>query len=119
MCLQVHPNGYDDGLGTHVSIFTCLMRGPFDGGLKWPFRDDVTIELVDQIGENHDEGVFHYNNNTCLSRANRVTDRERSEAWGINKFLPHTSVGYNTTANTQYLRANCLQIRIAKLKIKK
>ena len=117
MCLRVHPNGKGNGQGTHVSIYTCLMRGPFDGGLKWPFRGDVTIQIVDQAGEKHDEGMFPYNNNTRDIVANRVTDKEMSEGWGFHKFLPHTSLGYNTATNTQYVRANCLQIRIAKLKV--
>ena len=118
MCLEVHPNGDIDGQGTHVSIYTCLMRGPFDGGLKWPFRGDVTIQIVDQAGEKHHEEVVPYNNNTRDSCANRVTDRERSRGLGIPEFLPHTSLGYNTATNTQYLQANSLQIRISKVEIK-
>ena len=118
MCLQVYPNGNIDGQGTQVSIFTCLMRGTFDGGLKWPFRGDVTIQIVDQAGEKHHEEVVHYNNNTPDSYANRVTDRERSTGLGYRKFLPHTSLEYNTATNTQYLRANPLQIRISKVVIK-
>ena len=119
MCLQVHPNGDIDGLGTHVSIYTCLLRGPFDGRLKWPFRGDITIQIVDQAGEKHHEKVFPYNNTTPDSHANRVTDTERSGHWGFPKFLPHTSLGYNTATNTQYLRANSLRIRITKVEIKK
>ena len=119
MCLQVYPNDYADGLGTHVTIYTCLMRGPFDGGLKWPFRGDITIQIVDQAGEKHHEKVAPYSNTTPDSYANRVTDRERSEGQGFSKFLPHTSLGYNTATNTQYLRSNSLQIRIAKVEIKK
>ena len=118
MCLQVHPNGDIDGHGTHVSIYTCLMRGPFDSGLKWPIRGDITIQIVDQAGEKHHEKVVHYNNNTSDSNANRVTDRERSVGWGHHEFLPHTSLGYNTATNTQYLRTNSLRIRIAKVEIK-
>ena len=118
MCLEVYPNGIIDGQGKHVSIFTCLMRGPFDDGLKWPLRVDVTIQIVDQAGEKHREIVVPYNNNTHDSRANRVTDKERSLGWGFDTFLPHTSLGYNTVTNTQYLRANSLQIRISKVEIK-
>ena len=35
--------------GTHVSVFTCLMRGEFDSHLKWPFRGDITIQLLNQL----------------------------------------------------------------------
>ena len=30
MCVRVDPNGNGDGKGTHVSIFTYMMQGPFD-----------------------------------------------------------------------------------------
>ena len=34
MYVHVYPSGYGDGEGTHVSIFTFMMRGPFDNHLK-------------------------------------------------------------------------------------
>ena len=30
MCVYVYPNGSANGEGTHVSIFTHMMQGPFD-----------------------------------------------------------------------------------------
>ena len=48
MCLQVFPNGFNNGNGTHVSIFTCLMKGLHDDHQKWPFRGEVTIQIVNQ-----------------------------------------------------------------------
>ena len=41
MCLRVDPNGYGDGKGTHVLIFTILMKRSYDDHLKWPFRGEV------------------------------------------------------------------------------
>ena len=103
MCLQVLPNGTGDVHGTHVTIFTCFMRGRFDGGLKWPFRGDVTIQIVNQAGEKHRKKVIPYNYNTPDNCANKVTDRERSVRWGYLNFLPHTSLGYNTATNTIFM----------------
>ena len=119
MCLEVHPNGYGDGLGTHVAIFTCIMRGPFDADLKWPFRGDVTIQIVNQAGkDNHQERVIHYTDQTDDNTAGRVTDSERSAACGFPQLLPHSSLGYNAAKNTQYLRGDSLRIRISKFKLK-
>ena len=73
------------------------MRGPFDGVLKWPFRGDVTIQIVDQAGEKHHEEVFPYNYNTPDISANR---EERSPSWD---FFPHTSLGYNTVTKTIFM----------------
>ena len=119
MCLRVHPNGNGDGLGTHVSIFTCIMRGPFDADLKWPFRGDITIQIVNQAGEdNHQERVIHYTDQTSDDTAGRVTDREISDGLGFHKFLPHSSLGYKAASSTQYLRGDSFQIRISKVKLK-
>ena len=51
MCVLVDSNRYGDGVGTHVSIFICMMRGPFDDHLKWPFRGKITIQIVNQAGD--------------------------------------------------------------------
>ena len=48
MCLRVDANGSGAGKGTHVSVYTCLMRGEFDSHLKWPFRGTISIQLVNQ-----------------------------------------------------------------------
>ena len=45
MCLKVHPGGIHKGKGSHVS---CLMKSPFDEYLKWPFRGEITIQIVNQ-----------------------------------------------------------------------
>ena len=49
MCLGVDANGNGAGEGTHVSVYTYLMRGQFDSRLKWPFCGTVTIQLVNQL----------------------------------------------------------------------
>ena len=64
MCLQPSTNGNIDGQGMLVSIYTCSMRGTYDGGLKWPLRGDVTIQIVDQAGEKHHQKVVHYDDST-------------------------------------------------------
>ena len=104
MCLKVYPNGSIGGLGTHVSIRTCILQGPFDGDLKWPFRGDVTLQIVNQAGDDkHKENVIHYTSHTPDSSASRVIDRVRPGAWGLEKACSHSSLGYNATRKTQYL----------------
>lgn len=51
-----HENGYKMKLRLisikrfcyGVYVQWCLMRGPFDDDLQWPFRHDVTIDIIDQ-----------------------------------------------------------------------
>ena len=119
MCLEVYPNGYGVGLGTHVSIFTCIMRGPFDGDLKWPFRGDVTIHIVNQAGENAIyEKMIRYTDQVS-DKSCRMTDRVTSDGHGYSQFFPHSSLGYDAARNTQYLLQDSLRIRISKVKLKR
>ena len=50
MCIHVYPNGIGNGEGTHVSVFTCLMQGPYDDQLKWPFRGEEPSRLSTKLG---------------------------------------------------------------------
>ena len=115
MCVNVVPHGYGDGKGTHVSIFTCMMRGSFDDYLKWPFRGEITIQLVNQAGDHdHVEKIIPYTDVTPDGAAGRVTGSERAEGWGFHQVLAH-SLGYNAARKTQYLKDNHLIVRVVKV----
>ena len=47
-CLFLYTDGDGCGKGTHVSFFFALMRGEYDALLPWPFKQKVTLMLVDQ-----------------------------------------------------------------------
>ena len=118
MCLQVHPNGERDGASTHVSIFNCIMQGPFDAHLKWPFRGNITNQILNQMENgNHVERTVNYTDTDDIT-CRRVTDRERSLGRGHSKFLPHNSLGLDTARNTQYLQHDMLYIRVLKVTCK-
>ena len=48
MCLRLYMDGDGSGKGTHLSFFLTLMKGEYDALLSWPFRQTVTLMLVDQ-----------------------------------------------------------------------
>lgn len=48
MCARIYLNGDGLGKGTHVSLFFAIMRGDFDALLTWPFKQKVTLTLLDQ-----------------------------------------------------------------------
>nr|ABN04152.1 tumor necrosis factor receptor-associated factor 3 [Branchiostoma belcheri] len=54
MCARVYLNGDGMGKGTHMSLFFVVMRGEYDALLPWPFRQKVTLMLLDQ-----DQGRRH------------------------------------------------------------
>lgn len=93
MRLELHPNGRNDGLNTHLSIFVRLMKSEYDGILPWPFDKKVTITLIDQqpcpkLRRNihmcsypRNDGHF----SPCYSRP--VEERAQNIAFGFCKFV--------------------------------
>ena len=110
MCLSVDAYGEGDGAGTHVSVFTCLMRGEFDSHLKWPFRGTVTIQLVNQLEDK--EHLTDSNDYEDATPDTAQVDGERSGGWGSPEFLPYSELGLSVANNRQYLKDDCLIFRI-------
>ena len=50
MCARVYLNGDGMGKGTHMSLFFVIICSEYDALLSWPFRQRVTICLIDQSG---------------------------------------------------------------------
>ena len=118
MCIGVDPNGSGAGEGTHISIYTRLMKGSCDDHMKWPFRGNITIHIVNQAGDHdHIEKTVQYNDETPDDVAGRVTRRERSRGWGDPQFLPHSDLKYNAAKKTQYLKDNHFIVRVVKVEL--
>ena len=116
LCVNIVTNGSGSGKGTHVSIYTYLMKGLYDKHLEWPFRGNITIQIVNQAGDHdHVERIIHYNDTISDNVANRVTSEERSNGWGKPKFLSHSDLEYNAVTKTQYLKDNHLIIRVVNI----
>ena len=58
MCARVYLNGDGMGKGSHLSFFFVIMRGPFDALLQWPFKQKVTLSLINQNGKKHISDSF-------------------------------------------------------------
>jgi len=50
LCARVYLNGDGTGRGSHISLFFVVMQGDYDELLTWPFRQRVTLALLDQRG---------------------------------------------------------------------
>jgi hypothetical protein len=58
MCLRAYFNGDGMGKTTHLSLFFVVMRGQFDALLRWPFRQKVTLMLLNQDGKDNIQDAF-------------------------------------------------------------
>ena len=116
--IDVCPQGYGDGEGTHVSIYACLMKGQFDDHLKWPFRGEITIQIVNQDGDHdHVEKTIPYNDDTPDAYAGRVTGKNKASEWGLPEFFLLAHLGYNRAKKTQYGKDGVIIVRVVKVSL--
>ena len=118
MCLNIDANGWSTGEGTHVSVFICMMKGEFDSHLKWPFKGEITVELVNQKegGKNYErKPVEHTDSDECDRNFQRVTEGERAgKGWGYPKFISHADL-YKPEKGKEYLLNDTLIFRVTKV----
>ena len=48
VCLRLYMDGDGSGKSTHLSFFLTVMKGEYDALLRWPFKQTVTLMLLDQ-----------------------------------------------------------------------
>jgi len=92
---------------THISLFFLLMKGEYDGILKWPFHYKVTFCLLDQTGNNrHIIDSFYPD---VKSNSFQRPKDAANIASGIPKFFPLPMLLQDDNA---YVRENTLYIKI-------
>ena len=120
MCLEVDANGWGRGSGTHVSVCNYLMQGEYDDDLLWPFRGEITFQLINcRADEGHVEHTSHFDDSASDSVACRVMEGERAPTGrGEAKFIPHSALQCNKSWNTEYLcRSDSLEFRVTRVKV--
>ena len=92
-----------------------LLQGEYDDELTWPFEGIANVEL-----SNWKEDKGHHEDNFD----NILTTRDYSSMLHVSKnnysksiagklrFIPHSSLSYNPTSNTEYLHDDCLCVRV-------
>ena len=100
MCIRVDANGYGDGKGTHVSVFTKLLQGRYDNQLHWPFLGSITYVLLNQLADDkHHSRVAIYDTDN---------DMQVGSSRGFHKFLPHSSLPHDpATTLTTHCTSEC------------
>ena len=113
MCLRVDANGYGVRKNSHVSVYLYMMRGEYDESLHWPFRGDITVQLLNQIGgSEHHEIAVHFIDGTDNEFCKRVLSGERSTTGrGFHDFICHSNL------LPSYLKDDCLKLCIKEVKL--
>ena len=117
MQIRVDANGVGQGKDTHVSVRLFLMKGVYDVQLKWPFKGDITIQLMNwREDKGHVECIIPFDNNTRLTSSQHVSEGERAPTgWGYHTFISHADLDYNPVKKTAFLRNDVLCFKVAKI----
>ena len=104
LCARIYLNGDGSGKGTHISVFFVVMRGQFDALLRWPFRQKVTMMLLDQDNVEHVIDAFRPDPNSSSFQRPR---REMNVASGCPQFFPQSELNKHA-----YIRDDAMFIKI-------
>ena len=106
--LHIKANGQGEGRDTHASLRIHLMKGEFDEELKWPFRANIIIEVLNQErDEGHYTKVVSFDDSTSDDKSGRVTEGEMSESGrGAATFISHARL------LSKYLKNDSLKMHI-------
>ena len=116
MCLRVEANGWRDGRKSHVSVYLHMMQGEYDESLKWPFRGNITVQLLNQVGDSgHHAKVIYFTDRAdkfCQRLVSEDTEERSPGGWGFHKFICHGDL------LPKYLKDNSLTFCIKEVKLK-
>ena len=120
LCLSVQFTRFYDAADTStpMGVAVHLLRGKFDPHLKWPFRGDVTVQLLNQLeNKHHHERVIQFCND-IPEACERVTTGGRAAGKGPSEFIALNELD-NPARHCQYLKDDSLYFRITKVVLKK
>lgn len=105
MCLRVIANGQGTGKGTHISVVVYLMKGEFDDELDWPFRGDITIQLLNQEGsdDHHVKTIY----NAKGERGESNNGERFISAWAVSQYILHSKL------SPKYLKDDSLKFEVS------
>ena len=103
--MVVWPNGVLGGRGSHVTLWVLSIDGDEDvhyEQLKFPARFTITLELLNQHRDQD-----HYSRDILCEMP-----WESAIIGYDDKLIPHAELEWNEDRQTQYLKDDCLKLRI-------
>ena len=91
MCIRCYLNGDGSGKGTHISVFFVVMKSEHDDLLPWPFKQKVTISLLNQ--ETPSDTTSHITQSfmpDAKSSSFQKPTKDMNIASGFPKFAPRS-----------------------------
>ena len=100
-CLVAYPNGYES-TNTHLSVGVLLLKGDAVN-IICPLEIGFMIDLLNWREDKQNcQAVLEFN-----SANNLVTKKGTRRSPIYKNFVPHSSLSYDSTTNTEYLQNDC------------
>ena len=103
LCLRLYMDGDGSGKGTHLSFFLTIMRGEYDALLTWPFRQSVTLALINQDKQRDIVQSFRPEPSSSSFQRPR---KEMNVASGCPMFAPVSVLN-----NPSFVKDDCMFLR--------
>jgi len=111
MCIYVCAAGKNIGANTHLSVYLSLRKGLYDDQLTWPFKDEIEIHLLNQIGdEQHISKVVSFDS-AGDGVTSRITHDGVGHGHGYPMFASNDDI-LKATSTCQYLKDDCLYFKV-------
>ena len=108
-CLVAYPNGYES-TNTHLSVGVLLLKGDAVN-IICPLEIGFMIDLLNWREDKQNcQAVLEFN-----SANNLVTKKGTRRSPIYKNFVPHSSLSYDSTTNTEYLQNDCVRLRVNKV----
>ncbi|XP_075451815.1 TNF receptor-associated factor 5 isoform X2 [Ascaphus truei] len=109
LCARAYLNGDGSGKGAYLSLYFVVMKGEFDSLLSWPFKQKVTLMLLDQSGKkNHIVDVFKADPH---SSSFKRPEGDMNIASGCPRFVSHSQL--ENPKSGCYIKDDTLFIKVA------
>ncbi|XP_036961915.1 TNF receptor-associated factor 5 isoform X1 [Acanthopagrus latus] len=110
MAAKVYLNGDGEGRGTHLSLYVVLMPGDFDALLSWPFRQTVSLSVLDQSGAGNHRTLSFRPDPTSKSFQRPAAESVSNVAVGFSCFIPLNKL--EAPQNAVYVNDDTLFVKV-------
>uniref|UniRef100_UPI0037E98B03 TNF receptor-associated factor 5 isoform X2 n=1 Tax=Semicossyphus pulcher TaxID=241346 RepID=UPI0037E98B03 len=110
MAIKAYLNGDGEGRGTHLSLYVVLMPGDFDALLPWPFKQNVSLSVLDQSGAGNHRSLSFRPDLTSKSFQRPAVESVSNVASGFSCFIPLNNL--ETPQNAAYVDDDTLFVKV-------
>ncbi|GLD57503.1 TNF receptor-associated factor 5-like protein [Lates japonicus] len=109
MAIKAYLNGDGEGRGTHLSLYVVLMPGDFDALLQWPFKQTVTLSVLDQSGAGNHRSLSFRPDPVSKSFQQPAAESVSNVAVGFSCFISLNKL--ETPQNAVYIKEDTLFVK--------